>query len=255
MPRWLEAEEGLAFLGDAAGGSVFIVVRWQGDGRFHWAGSLSRIGSEFGTLYCRHDTMHAPDEVDQFEEDLRILKNKYDQFFAGIRKLPPNEDRRRLDTSVHELSRLRIRDNGKRFRFNTLVGRYSQYRELWARRMREREEGPIEFKKRAAALDLTVPALHLKPQAAARPETSEAPDPYVRMTRETSDAAVQQIYARISDEQRKLGKGPGLTIEQVAAMVEKQSETLRERYQVQAIAFRVETVDGKVKIKAKPVQP
>jgi hypothetical protein len=43
-------------------------------------------------------------------------------------------------------------------------------------------------------------------------------------------------------------------MEQLAVMVQKQSETLREKYHVNSVAFRVETIDGKVKLKAKPLQ-
>ena len=37
-------------------------------------------------------------------------------------------------------------------------------------------------------------------------------------------------------------------------MVQKQSDMVREKYNVNTVAFRVETVDGKVKLKAKPLQ-
>ena len=33
------------------------------------------------------------EELDKFEEDIRKLKNKYDQFFAGIQKAPPIQER------------------------------------------------------------------------------------------------------------------------------------------------------------------
>jgi hypothetical protein len=37
-------------------------------------------------------------------------------------------------------------------------------------------------------------------------------------------------------------------------MVQKQSEIVRSKYRVNTVAFRVETIDGKVKLKAKPLQ-
>ena len=37
-------------------------------------------------------------------------------------------------------------------------------------------------------------------------------------------------------------------------MVEKQSEQVRARYNVDVVGFRVDVVDGKVKLKAKPIQ-
>jgi len=194
------------------------------------------------------------DEIDVLEEAIRLVKNKYDQFFMGISKLPPSEDRRRVEAMIHELNRMKWRDNARRFRFNTLLGRYNQYRELWSRRMREREEGPIEYKKRLAALTEPPKA---SPPVMPHPKPSETFAPagsYVKVTSGTNGDAVKTLFAQINDESRKLGKDSGLTLEQVAAMVHKQSESLRSKYQVDAVAFRVETVDGKVKLKAKPVQ-
>src|SRR5471030_2216773 len=108
--------------------------------------------------HCRREMAVKPDEdLEEFEERLRVLKNKYDQFFPGIRKMPPITERRSLDVTVHEMSKEKMRDNTRRFRFNTILSRYNQYREMWARRTREREEGPMEFKKRSAALAAALP--------------------------------------------------------------------------------------------------
>ena len=50
------------------------------------------------------------EELEKLEEDIRILKNKYDQFFAGISKYPPMQDRRMIEIFVHELSKHVIDD-------------------------------------------------------------------------------------------------------------------------------------------------
>jgi hypothetical protein len=193
------------------------------------------------------------DVLDRFEEDIRKLKNQYDQFFSGIVKMPPMTLRRNLEVMIHEMSREKMRDNGRRFRFNTLVSRYNQYREMWARRMREREEGPLDFKRRQAAL--SEPEAPPPVERAARPRvTSGEADPYVRVAAGTNGEGVRQLYEQIQSENRKLGKDSNLTFDQLAAMVEKQTQTVRERYNVNTVAFRVETVDGKVKLKAKPLQ-
>jgi hypothetical protein len=65
---------------------------------------------------------------------------------------------------------------------------------------------------------------------------------------------VKKLFEQIQRENSKLGKANNVTFEQLSAMVEKQSDLVRSRYNVNAVAFRVETVDGKVKLKAKPVQ-
>jgi hypothetical protein len=198
-------------------------------------------------------TVKPDEDLEDFEERLRVLKNKYDQFFAGIRKMPPTTDRRALDVTVHEMGKLNMRDNTRRFRFNTILSRYNQYREMWSRRMREREEGPIEFKKRAAALAAALPD-ELPVARPAERVTSDMADPYVKVSAGNGTEATRQLFDRIRAEHDKIGKSATLTIEQLTTMIQKQTESLKSKYQVQTIAFRVETVDGKVKLKAKPVQ-
>jgi hypothetical protein len=193
------------------------------------------------------------EELEKLEEDIRILKNKYDQFFAGISKWPPAQERKNLEVFIHELGRQKWRENARRFRFNTLLTRFNQFREMWARKMREREEGPMEFNRRKAALDAPS-APPRAPIPLAPSVTSPAADPYVKLTRGSNGEQVRELYAQIEKEQQRLGKAPTVTYEQLSAMVQKQSELVRTKYQVDAVAFRVDVVDGKVKLKAKPLQ-
>jgi hypothetical protein len=195
------------------------------------------------------------DPLEKLEEDIRRLKNRYDQFFAGIQKTPPQQERRNIDVFIHELSKEKIRDNSRRFRFNQLITRYNQLREMWGRRMREREEGPLEFKRRQAVMNEEPDFA-----AARRPEpepprvTSAKSDPYVRVTTASNGEEVRKLYEQIEREHFKLGKLPPVTFDQLTQMVQKQSEIVRSKYQVNTVAFRVETIDGKVKLKAKPLQ-
>jgi hypothetical protein len=61
-----------------------------------------------------------------------------------------------------------------------------------------------------------------------------------------------ELHRLVAEANKAIGKASP-SVEQVAALVQKQAEQLRGRYNVDAVAFRVETVDGKVKLKAKPV--
>lgn len=193
------------------------------------------------------------DELDKLEEDIRRLKNKYDQFFTGITKLPPTFERQQVEAFIHELNKQKMRDNTRRFRFNTILSRYNQFREMWARKMREREEGPLDFRRRQAALTSAPPPPPPPPAAPAR-VTSGAADPYVRMAPGANGEQIRRLYDEIAREHVKMGKEPTVTLDQLAQMVQKQSELVREKYHVRTVAFRVETVDGKVKLKAKPLQ-
>ena len=142
-----------------------------------------------------------------------------------------------------------MRDNTRRFRLNTLTSRYNQYREMWGRCMREREEGPLDFRRRQAALE-TSP----EPPPPPSRVTSSPADPYVRMTPGANGDPIRKLYEEIERAHGEIGKRSNLSYEQVAAMVEKQTDLVRSKYNVKTVAFRVETVDGKVKLKAKPLQ-
>ncbi|HEY8131729.1 MAG TPA: MXAN_5187 C-terminal domain-containing protein [Thermoanaerobaculia bacterium] len=192
------------------------------------------------------------DELDKLEEDIRKLKNKYDQFFAGIAKMPPSHERHLLEVYIFELGKQKMRENARRFRYNQLLSRYNQYREMWGRKMREREEGPLDFRRRKAALEEPM----APPKEIARPPrvTSNKADAYVKLVPGANGEAIRDLYDQIEKEHQKLGKNPNVTFEQLRSMVEKQSEQVRARYNVDVVGFRVDVVDGKVKLKAKPIQ-
>jgi hypothetical protein len=196
------------------------------------------------------------DELDKLEEDIRRLKNKYDQFFTGIIKVPPSFERHQVESYIHELNKQKMRDNTRRFRFSTITSRFNQYREMWGRKMREREEGPLDFRRRQAAMSAEpAPPPPPPPQLSLPPRgTSEGVDPYVHMKPGSNGEEIRRLYDEIERAHVKMGKHASVSMEQLAAMIQKQSDMVREKYHVKTVAFRVETVDGKVKLKAKPLQ-
>jgi hypothetical protein len=124
---------------------------------------------------------------------------------------------------------------------------------MWGRKMREREEGPLDFRRRQAALEK--PSTPPPAQRTAAPSvTSNGVESYVKLVPGANGEAIRDLYDQIEKEHQKLGKAPNLTFEQLRSMVEKQSEAVRTRYNVDVVGFRVDVVDGKVKLKAKPIQ-
>lgn len=194
------------------------------------------------------------EELEKLEEDIRRLKVQYDLFWAGVVKVPPSFMRHQLESYLHDLNKQKMRDNGRRFRFNTLLSRYNQYREMWARKMREREEGPLDYRRRKAALEAPLPAAADHGHAPAPPVTSPSSDPYVKMTPGANGEQIRMLFEEIQRAHFEMGKPSGVSLAQLAALVQKQSELVRSKYNVNTVAFRVETIDGKVKLKAKPLQ-
>lgn len=193
------------------------------------------------------------DELDKLEDDIRIVKNKYDQFFSGIQKMPPLQDRRNIEIYIYELGKQKMRDNARRFRYNQLLSRYNQYREMWGRKMREREEGPLDYRRRKDALAEPA-APRPAPRAAGHGVTSSAADPYVKLASGSNGEEMKRLYAEIEQRHLELGRLPAITFDQLRQMVQKQSDMVRSKYHVDVVGFRVDVVDGKVKLKAKPIQ-
>lgn len=196
------------------------------------------------------------EELDNLEEEIRKLKNNYDQFFMGLQKVPPMQQRRNVEAMIYEIGKQKMRDNTRRFRYNQLLTRYNQFREMWARKMREREEGPMDFRRRQAIMNEPEPEKlqHAAPSPSPR-VTSNGDDPYVRVTPESNGDEIRALYEQIAAEHLKAtGQKTAVTFEQLGQMVQKQAELIRGKYNVTKVAFRVETVDGKVKLKAKPLQ-
>jgi hypothetical protein len=79
--------------------------------------------------------------LDRLELDLVALKHEYDLFFNGKRRAEPMKERKELETKLLVGSRRTIVGNADQLRFNNLSGRYWTYANLWARTVRDLEEG------------------------------------------------------------------------------------------------------------------
>jgi hypothetical protein len=78
--------------------------------------------------------------ISKLEDDMRKLKNEFDIYFNGAQKRPPLEARARVDSQIRRISDNRSLSYAQRYQLNSLVAKYSSYRELWRRNMRARGE-------------------------------------------------------------------------------------------------------------------
>src|SRR2546430_9416346 len=162
--------------------------------------------------------------------------------------MPPQHERHMLEVSIFEIGKQKMRESTRRFRFNQLLSRYNQYRELWGRKIREREEGPLDFRRRAAALSEPEPPRSRSRAAAA--VTSPKADPYVKLAAGSNGEEMKRLYAEIEREHHRLGKLPTITYDQLPPMVEKQRELVLSKTHVHVAGFRVEVRHVKMELKA-----
>ncbi|MDB4932765.1 MAG: Alanine/proline-rich protein [Myxococcaceae bacterium] len=80
-------------------------------------------------------------ELEELESRLERLRIKYDQYFIGIEKMLPFVQRKDVDRRFAQLHKEQFRNGGLRFRFQTLVQRFTTYQTYWGRIIRQIEEG------------------------------------------------------------------------------------------------------------------
>jgi len=75
------------------------------------------------------------------EIQLSRIKHLYEQWFQGIERIEPQIPRKQFDRGLHELRKTKPRNTALRFRFQTLIKRYTTLQTYWRRVGRQIEEG------------------------------------------------------------------------------------------------------------------
>lgn len=82
------------------------------------------------------ETAALDQQITRLEDDIRKLKIDFDIFFNGSTKRPPLEARARLESQIKRISDNRSLSYSQRYQLNSLISRFTSYRELWRRTLR-----------------------------------------------------------------------------------------------------------------------
>ena len=91
----------------------------------------------------REETLELDQQLRRVEDDIRKLKIDFDIFFNGSSKRAPLESRARLESRLKRIADDRNLNYAQRYYFNTLVSRFTSYRELWRRTLKARGDDLI----------------------------------------------------------------------------------------------------------------
>jgi hypothetical protein len=193
-------------------------------------------------------------DLDLIERSIRQLLVEWDRFFAGLEKRPPNDLKTRTETLIRRHAGTEIRPNATRFRYQSLSARYASYNELWSKRLRYREEGrhpTRRFRARQVAAALGEPETA---PAAVLPK-APPPRPEVRIRDVASEgAAVRQLFESFVAARRATGESTAVRFESFEKLIADQTSRLTGERKAAAVEFRLETKDGKVSLKARPLK-
>jgi hypothetical protein len=203
------------------------------------------------------------EELAQLERDIRQLKIEYDQYFGGGRKRPPAEIEWRIDLVIKRYAErggeLKF---GQRFRYNNLTQTYAKYKDIFRKRMQQKEEGRSQRHFGAAARAIEAERAKLHAQAliatAAPPvTTSVTPPPQTAAFRmvcsnpELEAEKVDQLYQAFVRAKSQAGEETGkLSSAGFREFVRKKTKDLQDKQKCRDVEYVVEVVEGQVKLKA-----
>ncbi len=201
------------------------------------------------------------EDLGQVERDIRQLKIEYDQYFGGGRKRPPSEIEWRIDLIVKRYGeRGGDLSYAQRFRYNNLVQTYAKYREIFRKRLQQKEEGTVQHHFGAAAR--AIEAERARQQAA---EAAKAPAPAAvavatppgapfRMACSEPDREkdkVEQLYQAFFNAKQAAGEDTGsFDRDSFRDFVRKKTKDLRKQKGCKEVEYVVEVTGGKAKLKA-----
>jgi hypothetical protein len=197
------------------------------------------------------------EELGQLERDIRQLKIEYEMYFGGGRKRPPTEIEWRVELMVKRYAeRGGELKYGQRFRYNNLTQTYAKYKDLFRKRLQQREEGKIQrhFGAAAKAIEAERAKVQLSTVAAENGVASSDDSKAFRMVcsePEKETEKVDQLYAAFLEAKQAAGEDTGkVTKAGFSEFVRKKTKDLQETKNCRDVEYVVEVIDGQVKLKA-----
>ncbi len=185
------------------------------------------------------DRRQIQQELITIEQAMRTLEQAYEKYFSGIaepnrkRAAEPLKARETVNKQLRQFANRRIMQTDLRFKYQSMATRFHSVSGYWDRILRLMDEG--KFHRPTGAKPGYGP-IH-KP---AKPAGS------------TAESQVDTVYRDLMTARKSCnisGKAPEK--KQIAAMLEQQKTKIKEKFGDRAVAFRVETRDGKPRIVVK----
>jgi len=186
------------------------------------------------------------EDMNQLEKDIRQLKIEYEQYFGGGKKRPPTDLEWRIDIMMKRYSDRGAEMNyAQRFRYSNLAQMYTKYREIFRKRMKQKEEGSVQRHFGAAAREIE----NLRKKKQAPESKSDAPQLFA-VTISCNDPdketkKVEDLYVAFRRSKEKAGEDTGrFTLEAFQQFVRKKTGDLQKQQSAHEVEFVV-TVEGK----------
>lgn len=179
------------------------------------------------------------EQLVRLEDDVRKLKVEFDIYFNGSAKRPPYDTKGRVETLIKRLADERQLTYAQRYHYNSLVARYTSFRDLWRRTVQDREEGR-GFYRGASKKERD-------------PQTADTePTTFVCADAQTDAPTVKNLYDTLIEAKRKCGERvEDFSFEHFQRMLVQKTEALKEKLGCERVQYSVKLEGGRVQFKAK----
>jgi hypothetical protein len=175
--------------------------------------------------------------IRKLESDIQKLKTAYDQYFAGVERKTPDKLAAAVAREVRALTATVINNTALRFRAQQAISRYQVYFTYWQKNLKDMEDGK---KPRRRGMGHAVPQ---------KPATGV----FEVSTTKAERGEMEKLFSALSREYRRTGKGKSPDMGKMRRALEDQTKAIKEKYGSERVAFRIVSEEGKVKVKASPV--
>jgi hypothetical protein len=195
------------------------------------------------------------EDLGQLEKDIRQLKIEYEQYFGGGRSRPPTDIEWRIEQVVK-----RYGERGanmtfrQRFRFSALAQTHARFRDIFRKRLKQKEEGVVPRHYGAAARAIEAQRAAQKNAASEKSGEAEVSTQAAVIIQdiEADQAKTQQLYQAFLQAKEEAGENIlKLTPEAFQEFLRRKTEELREKGGEGEIEFFVSVESGQTRLKAR----
>jgi hypothetical protein len=188
------------------------------------------------------------EDMSQLERDIRQLKIEYEQYFGGGKKRPPTDLEWRIDTMMKRYSDRGGQMNyAQRFRYSGLAQMYTKYREMFRKKLKQKEEGSVQRHFGAAAREIESERAAKRAAEPASEIPKHSPSPFAISCKDPDleKKKVEELYTAFCRAKEQAGEDTDrLTLEAFQKFVRQKTDQLKSQKSSHEVEFVV-TVEGK----------
>jgi hypothetical protein len=190
------------------------------------------------------------EELSQLERDIRQLKIEYEQYFGGGRSRPPADIEWRIEQIIKKHGERGANMSfAQRFRYHGLAQTHARFREIFRKRLKQKEEGTVVRHFGAAAK--AIAAARKTPKS--RQAIAEGARASVFLKEPEHELAkARKLYEAFRSAKEEAGENTQkLTPEAFQDFLKRKASELRAKNEDARIEFIVNVEKGKVQLKAR----